>query len=255
MNIINANRIINDKVKDEMVNGYEIKEPFPFKIIDNFFTDEILDKIMDDVQELKTKHADYVFYDSSWEKNKYAFTKYYNLKPLLLGIFKYLNSNEFINYLEKLTGINDIIREDISLQGAGIHRILNDGFLNIHSDFNSYYSDKYGKLDRRINLLIYLNPDWKDEYNGHLLLCDNKTNEVKYKIKPILNRCVIFNTSKHSLHGHPEPLCLPEGRVRESIAVYYYTMRKGNVDFEGDDDRPTLIYPTEIFDKKNERII
>ena len=52
--------------------------------------------------------------------------------------------------------------------------------LKIHSDF---YLHQYLKIDRRLNLLLYLNDDWKDEYGGHLELwdktmtiCDKKIN-------------------------------------------------------------------------------
>jgi hypothetical protein len=61
--------------------------------------------------------------------------------------------------LESLTGIHGIIANSLDLQGAGIHRIENNRFLQVHTDFNSYTHPIYGKLDRRINLLLYLNPD------------------------------------------------------------------------------------------------
>jgi len=63
---------------------------------------------------------------------------------------------------------------------------------------------------------------------------------------PILNRCVIFNTTNSSLHGHPEPLM---GPIRESIAVYYYTKNKYNgvCDFEYDTPHTTIFYNTNDF--------
>jgi len=98
----------------------------------------------------------------------------------------------------------------------------------MHTDFNSIDNPKYGKLDRRLNLLIYMNPDWKEEYNGHLNI------GYKHSVSPILNRCVIFNTSSKSWHGHPVPLNVPDGRCRQSIAFYYYTKNvNGVTDFEG----------------------
>ena len=120
-------------------------------------------------------------------------------------MFKELNSIEFIKAIEKLTGIDNIIKENTTLRGAGIHIIENKGYLQLHTDFNSYV-DKGVKLDRRINLLIYMNPEWKPEYNGDLCLCDKEKNVCVKKIMPILNRCVIFNTTNKSVHGHPTPL-------------------------------------------------
>ena len=232
--------IINEHVKDKMIKGYEYSDPFKFGIIDNFLNETYLNNTLKSIRKLDNTKADYKFFDPKWEKNKYGFQT--NFDDNLTNIFKYLNSDEFINYLEQLTGIKELIRNETNLKGAGIHRIYNEGFLSIHSDFNYYESPEFGKLDRRINLLLYLNSDWKDEYNGHLLLCDRHKQQTCYKISPILNRCVIFNTTKNSLHGHPYPLNVPENKYRESIAVYYYTKNKDGIDFEGDKIRPTLIF-------------
>jgi hypothetical protein len=119
----------------------------------------------------------------------------------------------------------------------------------MHTDFNMYESPEHGMLDRRVNLLLYLNENWEEQFNGHLLLGDFNKNEVVQKITPIFNRCVIFNTTQTSVHGHPEPLNIPENISRNSIAVYYYTKTENNVDFEGNTQRPTMVY--ENFPKDN----
>lgn len=218
--------------------------PFSHTVIDNFFKDDHLQEILLNINNLQDNDADCKFISPSspFEYNKYAFTKDFN--HYLNKLFIELNSDEFINYLEKITGINELIRNDTSLQGAGIHRIRNGGYLQLHTDFNSYYNH-YGKLDRRINLLIYMNPDWKEEYNGNLCLCDKENNTCVKKILPTLNRCVIFNTSNKSIHGHPEILKTPDNICRQSIAVYYYTKNNNNneFDFEGDREHTTIWYP------------
>lgn len=155
-----------------------------------------------------------------------------------------------ISYLRKLTGIEDLVPNAKELFGAGIHKITEGGFLNIHTDFNMYKDSKYGLLDRRINILIYLNPNWIDDYGGHLWICDSQRNKINDKILPILNRCVIFNTTNKSLHGHPIPLTPPNQDVsRNSLALYYYTPNKNNGKkcFEGDYPHTTIYYPTKNF--------
>jgi len=246
MNLI---QIINEPSLQKMSEGYKNESPFPFIVIDNFFKENVITEIVDNVEKLETNNANYKFYDGAWELNKYAFER--NFGSYLENIFTTLNSDEFIDNLEKLTGIKNIIRNDTTLKGAGVHRILKDGILKVHTDFNYYDSGKYGRLDRRLNLLIYLNSDWKDEYNGHLLLCNRFTHEIKYKIAPIINRCVIFNTTKNSLHGHPYPLNTPEDVKRHSIAVYYYTKNDDGIDFEGDGERPTLIFNCDDYNQTN----
>lgn len=130
-----------------------------------------------------------------------------------------LNSQDFLTFLSKLTGINHLI-PDPSLRGAGIHQIGRGGFLKVHADFATHRD--FG-LERRLNILIYLNPDWPESYGGHLELWDAEMQGPPKRALPILNRCVIFSTTATSYHGHPRPLTCPEGIFRKSLALYYYT--------------------------------
>jgi hypothetical protein len=78
-------------------------------------------------------------------------------------------------------------------------------------------------LERRINVLIYLNDDWSEEYGGQLELWDRDMKECLKSVVPEANRCVIFNTTSTSNHGNPAKVDHPDGRSRKSIALYYYT--------------------------------
>jgi Rps23 Pro-64 3,4-dihydroxylase Tpa1-like proline 4-hydroxylase len=219
-----------DECKLKNIN-YE-NYPYPHTIIDNFLKTDILNEVLSNINNLKDEDA----VEKCVFSKKYSFTE--NLSDYLKRLFVELNSPGFIKYLENITGIKDIISNE-NLYGGGIHRIRKGGYLPLHTDFNSYNHDHHGKLDRRINLLIYMNPDWKEEYNGSLILYDKPNRKCAKKIMPILNRCVIFNTSNKSIHGHPEILNVPEDICRQSIAVYYYTKNTNkslglDLDFEGD---------------------
>jgi Rps23 Pro-64 3,4-dihydroxylase Tpa1-like proline 4-hydroxylase len=212
--------------------GYTEIYPFPHVVIENFLEDEYLKKVLEEVRGLDSKDAYYkaTRKPNALEYNKFAFKE--NLGTYTNKLFEYMISEEFVKYIEKLTGIQDILPNDMSLAGAGVHRIHKEGYLAIHTDFNTYTHPVKGKLDRRINLLLYLNPEWLESYKGHLWLCNSK--EPVKKILPILNRCVIFNTTSQSFHGHPERLCAPDNIYRESIALYYYTKNTNDpLDFEG----------------------
>ena len=106
------------------------------------------------------------------------------------------------------------------LEGGGLHKIPRGGKLGVHVDFNEHQSmDVY----RRINVLVYLNKDWLEEWGGHFELWDEKKRGCITKVLPIFNRMAVFTTTATSFHGHPEPLNCPEDRCRMSLALYYYT--------------------------------
>jgi Rps23 Pro-64 3,4-dihydroxylase Tpa1-like proline 4-hydroxylase len=130
-----------------------------------------------------------------------------------------MNSWEMLHFLERLTGIDGLI-PDPYFGGGGIHQIEPGGFLEVHADFN--WHPKL-RLDRRLNMLIYLNRDWPEEYGGHLELWDRQLRECVRSILPVFNRTVVFSTTDSSYHGHPRPLGCPPGRTRKSVSLYYYT--------------------------------
>ncbi len=100
------------------------------------------------------------------------------------------------------------------------------GFLKIHSDTNFHPNFN---LDRRLNWLIYLNKNWKEEYGGNLELWNKDMSKCVQNIKPIFNRAVIFSTDDQSYHGHPDPLNCPEDMERKSLAFYYYSSGRSDV--------------------------
>lgn len=220
-----------------------LDEPFPHCVVDNFLDNTIADELYDNIKSLKLKNANSSFTQKSrLQYNKFGFEKIGSFSSPLKDVFVYLTSKEFVEKIEKLTGISGLVYGDVNLRGAGVHMIKNGGLLGMHTDFNTYNHPIHGKLDRRINLLLYMNKDWKSEYNGNLLMYHPDNISKVKSIEPIFNRCVIFNTSKKSVHGHPFPLTVDkEDMYRRSIAVYYYTKNEnGKVDFEGDSPHSTL---------------
>jgi hypothetical protein len=127
--------------------------------------------------------------------------------------------------LEELTQIEEPLLADPSLFGAGLHQSMNGAFLNVHVDYNIHPETKF---HRRLNVLVYMNPNWKEEYEGHIELWDLTGKERKQlgRFSPDFNRCVIFETNEISFHGHPKKLNTPEGVSRKSLATYYYTKNR-----------------------------
>ena len=184
--------------------NYLDAEGYPHIVINNFLTEEYLNVAVDYATSLKLKDADHKnLPPSKHAQFKYAYDKINTFSQPVKQIFKELNSPEFVDLISKLTGIEDLVKNNTQLKGAGIHKIAKGGYLKLHTDFNNYTDNKHGLLDRRINILIYLNPEWKEEYGGELWICDKKSKKCVEKVLPILNRCVIFSTTNKSIHGHP----------------------------------------------------
>src|SRR5271167_3510535 len=198
--------------------AYSSNLPFPHIVIDDFFDSQTLSSILTEANAVDRSRRYAKFLDRKTGHNKFAYFPEV-VGPDTARLVNFLNSRPFLIYLEKLTGIDYLIA-DPSYFGGGLHWIENGGFLEVHADFN--HLKKYN-LERRINLLLYLNENWKDEYNGQLELWDRNTMTKAKSVSPIFNRCVVFSTTKESLHGHPAPLATPPGIARRSLALYYYT--------------------------------
>src|SRR5205085_7257435 len=108
------------------------------------------------------------------------------------------------------------------------------------------------KLDRRLNVLVYLNEDWDESYGGHFELWDQEMKGCRKKILPLFNRMALFSTTTTSYHGHPNQLTCPPDRTRKSLALYYYTNGRPEEEVvDGAQDHNTLFkYRPE--DKKSE---
>jgi Rps23 Pro-64 3,4-dihydroxylase Tpa1-like proline 4-hydroxylase len=197
--------------------AYKLAKPFPHVVIDNFANSDVLEAVLDEFP-TESHPAWHRMYKQDLQ-SKFACNLPEYLGPMTRAFLNYLNAREVVNFLSALTGIEGLI-PDPHLAGGGLHEIRRGGLLRVHADFNWH---RQLRLDRRINLLLYLNKDWRPEWGGQLQLWDDKMSQCYQRIDPIFNRCVIFNTTDRSYHGHPDPLQCPAEQRRRSIAMYYYT--------------------------------
>ncbi len=215
--------------------AYASAQPFPHIVMDNFLPVWAAEKILAEFPDI---HAiDWSKYEHTHAK-KLATDDETKMGDFTRSVLHQLNSGIFLNFLEKLTGIEGLV-PDPYLWGGGLHQITRGGFLNVHADFNRY---KRLQLDRRLNLLLYLNKDWKEDYGGHLELWDKSMKHCVQRVLPVFNRAVVFSTTDFSYHGHPVPLTCPEDRARKSLALYYYT--NGRPADEVSAEHNTLYRPT-----------
>lgn len=195
---------------------YASAQPFPHAVIDDLLPDWVIDEVL---AEFPAPDSDgWRRYGGSTEV-KLELTRPEQFGPFTRHVLTQFNSAEFVEFLEALTCIGGIV-PDPHFEGGGLHQIERGGYLSVHADFNQH---PRLNLDRRLNVLLYLNRDWREEYGGHLELWDRDMSRSVQRILPVANRCVIFATTSFSYHGHPDPLECPEGMTRKSMAFYYYT--------------------------------
>ena len=157
-------------------------------------------------------------------ENKVGLAKRSLFPPLLGEVVDELNSAEFVHWLSQVTGIPGLLA-DSTLEGGGLHQSGPGGFLNIHTDFSMHHYHKHWR--RRVNLILYLNPNWQEQWGGAIELWDREVRQCVAKVPPFLNDALIFQTDDISYHGFPVPLRCPAGESRKSLALYYYTLDPG----------------------------
>ena len=198
--------------------NYLTAKPFPNIVLNNFFNSDFLNIILNEFPNLSKLHES----QSYNAKNEIKLSnKNYDKFPSTIKLFiDFLNSNIFLNFLQNLTSINEKLVSDPHLEGGGLHEIKSGGVLKIHTDFNRH---PFLDLDRRVNVLIYLNKNWQESYGGHLEFWNKNMSKCEKKISPSFNKIAIFSTTDFSNHGHPDPLNCPIEISRKLIALYYFS--------------------------------
>lgn len=216
--MLNSSKTNLQQLANELANTYQTNKPFPSIYIDDFFDEDFLQQVLNEfpkVDQLKDK-----IYYANPNEDKYATKGEHSFGKQTKKLVHFLNSQPFLEFLQKITGIEETLIPDPYFEGGRFHEIIPGGFLKVHVDF---HKNKKLQLSRRVNFLIYLNKDWEEDYGGHLELWEKDMSQCVSKILPKFNRAAMFSTTGYSWHGHPDPVQCPEGNSRKSLALYYYT--------------------------------
>jgi hypothetical protein len=207
-------------------------KPFPWLAIDDFCDisrlRELEGAVPDPVEAGINKSRDYVFARNKFEKSEFR-----TLGTDFAELYEDLVSERFQRLVQRITGEDVFI--DPAFHGGGIHQGGDGSYLDMHADFNMH--PERANWFRNLNILLYLNRDWRPEYGGHLKLRHRESGEHA-EIEPLFNRCVIMHTRAHTLHGY-DRIHFPPGRYRRSIAAYAYTL----VQERSAEARSTIWYP------------
>tara|TARA_R110002051_G_scaffold253345_1_gene312423 strand:+ start:185 stop:967 length:783 start_codon:yes stop_codon:yes gene_type:complete len=196
-----------------------LQEPFPHCVIDDFFNEEIALLLEKDFPS---------FNNDIWHRYrnplevKNASNNWNHFPPLTYKVFQAFNSNIFCQFLKSKFNLDEELHQDSGLHGGGWHMLSRGGKLNPHLD---YFIHPKLKLQRKINLIIYLNHHWKEAWGGDFGLWESdtasgKAGKLAKSISPLFNRAIIFETS-NSWHGIAEKIECPSRQYRKSLAAYY----------------------------------
>ena len=207
---------IRDKFNNyqELNNTFVSTPPYPMIVLDNFLPTDHAEKMYKECVSIP---------DNQWEDftRRGSFMKECNnleVCPIAFEFVNQMHSALGMNWLTKITGITNLI-PDPYLTGGGYSRSFKDDCLKIHTDFN--WNDNL-RLHRMLSLIVYLDPEWKEEWGGSLQFKDFDNEKVIQTIPPLFNRALIWRYHKRGFHGYPDMLKCPEDRSRNTFRLFYY---------------------------------
>ncbi|HSS96202.1 MAG TPA: 2OG-Fe(II) oxygenase [Terriglobales bacterium] len=203
-----------------LAEKYRSAKPFPHIVFDNLFSDELLDRLVEEMPAIDKK---------KWVESDDEHLTKYNLRSAVeLGetgyrFSSFLHSAAFLYFLSEITGIFQLL-PDPYLQGSGYHILPRGAKFDIHADRNTAYETG---LTRRLSLITYLNKSWPHEYGGQLELWNKDGTRCEAVVEPVFNRTAIFEIGDQYFHGVPAQVACPVGRSRNSWVAYYHTAAHG----------------------------
>ena len=218
MSELMRSNVLSDLDVEQLAKEFQRQEPFPSICIDNFLNEDFANEVADAYPTFAEAQVMGRGFNAVNERGKYQITDADVFPDPIKRLHETLASEEFLGTMSKMSGIRDLVADE-KLVGGGIHQTGPRGHLDVHVDFN-YIVDR--KLHRRLNILVFFNREWKEEWGGKLELWDEDVKVCRHAFSPIFNRCCIFATSEVSFHGVTAVKC-PKDLARRSFAAYFYT--------------------------------
>lgn len=210
--------LINPLNRESLAKAFSGSKLFPFVVIEGFLQDEFAREVAEAYPSFRRALEEGFSFNYVNERLKVQISDSHRFPEPVRWLNEALASPDFLADLEAITGVQSLLADE-ELAGGGMHLTGSGGRLDVHVDFN-YVKER--KLHRRLNLLLYLNPVWEESWGGCVELWDRKVKCCQHSFAPILNRCLIFETSDISYHS-AAPVTCPPSVSRKSFATYYYT--------------------------------
>jgi hypothetical protein len=212
------------KERETLADRFRNADPFPHLVIPEFFAPDFAQRMLDDFPPFEERYA---LNEMGKVGGKAVRTDVRGIGETYRQLDDFIQTPEFLGLITEMTGIPDLLY-DPEYVGGGTHENLESQALDPHVDFN--YHPRTG-WHRRLNLIVYLNPEWDESWGGNLDMHSNPwdpENDRTSTALPVFNQAVLFETSERSWHGF-SALHVPEERQpmsRRSFAIYLYTRER-----------------------------
>ena len=213
---------LSQKILSSKNDGTYFSEPFQHLVIDNFLPLDVANGLLsafpdaaEDCWQRSNDEGIEIKARTDWQSE-------FDIPDGLSGVVRVFNSAPILRAMAEVLSIPKLM-SDPYYSGGGLNISERGGLLDIHVDGN--YHDASG-MNRRVNLLYYLNPNWEPTWGGEFGIYDDNGETLIKAVAPTFNRCVIFDTHDKSYHGLPNPINFPSDDPRRSILLYYYTVAK-----------------------------
>jgi Rps23 Pro-64 3,4-dihydroxylase Tpa1-like proline 4-hydroxylase len=216
------NKVVLPSSVEELKASYQNAKPFSHVVIDNLFSEQLLNRLLGEIQGMGKDHWNKIEADSRERTLRMrSAAEMGDAGSQLLSI---VHSAAFLYLLSEITGVWQLL-PDPYLQGSGYALMRKGDYFNVHSDRNVAYETG---LTRRLAMIVFLNKDWPREYEGRLELWNHEATSCDVQVEPLFNRTVIFEVAYPNYHGVPVPLACPVDRARQSFILYYHTVSAEN---------------------------
>lgn len=209
--------------------AFQEAEPFSHVVLDALFPDDVLLSVLEELpsreQRQWTRWGSGSQFEDPEPSVKMGISREALVGPATRNFMLQLNSALFLQFLGILSAAppNSLL-PDPTFSGGGLHSTGAGGRLLVHTDTERHPLGK--PFCQKLNIIIYLNRNWPEEYGGHLELWSRDGAQCVKSIAPVFNRTVIFESGTNTFHGHPRPLACPPDRSRLSLAAYYYCLNR-----------------------------
>ena len=203
-----------------LAKRFKSGKPFPHAVIDDFLDPEFCRRLTAEFPSAGARSP-----SAGYAPDRTCREDVRELGEAFRALDDALRSPECLEFAGRLSGIPNLLC-DPSYAGAGARLDRDRMSLEAHLDFALHPRDG---LYRRVNFLLYLNPEWRKEWGGSLRLRNRPwmtrgKGDMKV-ILPLLNRCVVFVNDDRSWHGVGR-VNLPADRPelsRRSFAFHFYS--------------------------------